>query len=346
MTREQIGQLILEGDFPETTKKKKLIETHISWVILCDEFVYKIKKPVRYSFLDFSTIELRRHFCERELELNRRMSENLYLEVLPIRELNGKYTLGGHDGPEVDYALKMRKLDPRRQMDVLLAKNRVAPSDIKALAEHIADFHGRATIIHQIDVLEIREKFNALSEEREFLSQNLGEQMAREIDHAIATSDIFLNSNKDLLEDRLRAHFYRDCHGDLHTRNIFLLPAPQPFDCIEFNDGYRAIDVLNEVAFLCMDLDAMARKDLSELFIAHYDQVFPVIGSEREARLFMYYKCYRANVRAKVNSLRAKRAEGKKDRVQALSQARKYLRLMKSYQNALEPSFNTPKCPP
>src|SRR5690606_31353308 len=118
------------------------------------------KKPIRYPFLDFSTLELRRHFCERELELNRRMSENIYLEVLPIRELNRIYIIGGIKGTEVDYALKMRKLDSQRQMDVLLAKNMVTPSDIKNLAQRIADFHSGAKIIHKIDVMEVREKFN------------------------------------------------------------------------------------------------------------------------------------------------------------------------------------------
>src|SRR5690606_31544094 len=117
----------------------------------------------------------------------------------------------------------------------LLAKNMITPSDIKALAERIADFHNSTKIIHKIDVMEVREKFNALSEEKEFLSQNLGKQSAKSIDRAIESSNIFLYKNKGLLEDRLKAQFFRDCHGDLHARNIFLLPDPQPFDCIEFN---------------------------------------------------------------------------------------------------------------
>jgi hypothetical protein len=336
MTDEQIGELISQGKFPETTQKKELVETHISWVILCDRVVYKIKKPIQYPFLDFSTLELRRHFCKRELELNQRMSENVYLEVLPIHELNGVYIIGGSEGTEVDCALKMRKLDPQRQMDVLLARNMVSPSDIKALAERIVDFHNSAKIIYETDVLDISEKFNALSGEKEFLSQNLDKQSGKEIDRAIETSDVFLNKNKGLLEGRLKADFFRDCHGDLHTRNIFLLPAPLPFDCIEFNDSYRQIDVLNEVAFLCMDLDALDRKDLSELFISYYDQLFPVMRNKNERQLFIYYKSYRANVRAKVNSLRAKSASDEKNRSKALTEARKYLKLMDSYVTALD----------
>ena len=336
MKREQIDKLISDGVFPETTKQRKLVETHISWVILCDRFVYKIKKPIEYSFLDFSTIKLRKHFCERELELNQRFSKNVYLEVLPIRESKGDYMIGSKEGRTVDYTLKMRKLNPQRQMDVLVAKNRVGVSDIKNLAQQIADFHRNTKVIFKKDVFDIKEKFNALSEEKKYLTKNLDENSGKWIDQAIKASDTFLSGNITLLNERLNKGFFRDCHGDLHTRNIFLLPEPQPFDCIEFNDGYRHIDVLNEVAFLCMDLDALERKDLSEVFITYYNSLFPTIRGEKEHQLFMYYKCYRANVRAKVNSLRAKSALDQKSKKKALLEARKYFSLMEAYLTTLE----------
>ncbi len=140
------------------------------------------------------------------------------------------------------------------------------------------------------------------------------------------------------MERRLKSGFFRDCHGDLHTRNIFLLPEPQPFDCIEFNDDYRQIDTLNEVAFLCMDLDAMGRQDLSEVFIKHYNRLFTVMRNEEERKLFVYYKCYRANVRAKVNSLRARSTEDSIAKTKALAEARKYLFLMEGYIKLLDNS--------
>ena len=146
-----------------------------------------------------------------------------------------------------------------------------------------------------------------------------------------SVSDSFIEKSKDLLAARLREGFYRDCHGDLHSRNIFLLPAPVPFDCIEFNDDFRQIDVLNEVAFLCMDLDAFDRKDLSDLFVDDYNHFFPAIRTSEERNLFIYYKSYRANVRAKVNSLRAKSAANKTDENRALADAEKYLQLMDHY---------------
>src|SRR5690606_904967 len=140
-----------------------------------------------------------------------------------------------------------------------------------------------------------------------------------------------LKKNTQLMTDRLENGFYRDCHGDLHSRNIFLLPQPVPFDCIEFNDELRQIDVLNEVAFLCMDLDAFGRHDLSETFLSHYNQFFPAMKTPEERALFIYYKMYRANIRAKVNGLRAKSAISEDERTIALATAKKYLIKMHNY---------------
>lgn len=338
MDKTQIDALLLEGEFPEATKERKLLETHISWIILCDDFVYKIKKPITYSFLDFSTIELRKHFCERELKLNQRFSENIYLEVVPIYKTENQFVMGREDGTLVDHALKMRKLQPEKRMDLLVAQNKVSEGDIKNLAERIVDFHKSAPIIYKKNVLKIKEDFNDLELTREFISGHLGPEYGMDIDRAIKTSDTFLKENENLLNKRLQSGFIRDVHGDLHTRNIFLLPEPQPFDCIEFNEDYRQIDLLNEVAFLCMDLDALDRADLSDLFIGHYDQLLPTIQMEGERELFIYFKAYRANVRAKVNSLRAKSASGSADRDKALSESKKYLLLMGSYLKLLNVS--------
>ena len=336
MTQEEIDKLISHGTFPENTNHRKLVETHISWVILCDEFVYKIKKPIKYSFLDFSTLENRKYFCVRELQLNKRFAENIYLEVLPIYKSEGCYQIAGNKGTAIDYAVKMRKLDPKKQMDLLISQNKVKETDIKNLAECIADFHKNTEIIYKKCVLEVKEKFNDLGLEKEFLSKHLDTTFGNLINSAIKTSDEFLSKNGKLLRNRLNSGFYRDCHGDLHTRNIFLLPDPQLFDCIEFNDDYRKIDVLNDVAFLCMDLDALGRKDLSSEFIEQYNRIFHAMRTQEERNLFNYYKCYRANVRAKVNSLRAKSANSVTDRKKVLSEAKKYLVLMEGYIRLLD----------
>lgn len=337
MIQEQINSLLLEGEFPEVPAERELIETHISWVFICHRFVYKIKKPIKYSFLDFSTLEKRKKYCKREIELNKRLTDAIYLDVVPINRLNDHYKIGGNVGTIIDYAVRMHKMDRTKQMDRLLVQKKVTKSDIQNLAKKIALFHGNTTIIHQKDLLDIQEKFNDLEAEKEYLAaQSDGGKYATIIAGAIKTSNTFLEKNKELLARRLRAGFFRDCHGDLHSRNIFLLPSPQPFDCIEFNDDYRQIDVLNEVAFLCMDLDAFGKNDLSELFLEYYNQLFPSIKSLEEAGLFVFYKAYRANIRAKVNSLRAKSAVNEKERTKALSEVDKYLRLMESYLKTLD----------
>lgn len=335
MIKIQIDKLLSDGKFPEVSNQLKLVETHISWVILCDDFVYKIKKPIHYSFLDFSTLELRKHFCERELELNQRFAKDIYLEVLPIHQLAENFIVGGTDGKLIDYTLKMKKLDPEKQMDILVLKDKVGESDIKNLAERVAYFHQNASIIYNKDVLAINEKFNALNEEKDFLNSNLDKNYGKIIEHAIIISNTFLNKNKTLLKTRLKEGFFRDCHGDLHTRNIFLLPEPQPFDCIEFNDEYRQIDILNEVAFLCMDLEALGKTGLSTMFMDHYKLLLPAIRNKEERKLFLYYKSYRANVRAKVNSLRAKKTTDPTLKKKALHEAEKYLGLMDSYLDQL-----------
>ena len=331
MTREQINKLISEGEFPEMSGQRELIETHISWVIVCDQFVYKIKKPIRYSFLDFSTLTLRKHFCDKEIELNRRLTDNIYLDVQPIREWQERLIIGSKQGTIIDYTVRMIKLDREKQMDILLVGNKVTETDIRKLAEKIAFFHKSTDIIYKRNFLDVQEKFSDLGAEKEFLAEQLDMNCGDIISDAIETSDKFIANNKGLLAARLKAGFFRDCHGDLHSRNIFLLPSPQPFDCIEFNDDFRQIDVLNEVAFLCMDLDGFERRDLADLFVNYYNHFFPAMLTEKDKSLFIYYKSYRANIRAKVNSLRARSTENIADKIKALSVADKYLRLMDSY---------------
>jgi aminoglycoside phosphotransferase family enzyme len=331
MTTAQINNLLQKGVFPEETGYRELIETHISWVIICDQFVYKIKKPVHYSFLDFSTLAMQKKFCEREIELNNRLTSNVYLSVEPISECQDNIVVGGKKGTIIGYAVKMHKLDTEKQMDKLLLRQKVAEADIKNLAKKIALFHKNTTVIYQKDLLDIQEKFNDLKPEKEYLAKQSGSKFGKIISDTIKASDTFLKKNKELIADRLSAGFYRDCHGDLHSRNIFLLPDPVPFDCLEFNDDFRQIDVLNEVAFLCMDLDAFGRQDLSELFIDYYNQYFPAMKTAKDRGLFVYYKSYRANIRAKVNSLRAKSTDDENEKTKALAAAEKYLLLMNSY---------------
>lgn len=330
MTKSEVADLI-RGEVFLGCVQPELVETHISWVILCDEFVFKIKKPISYSFLDFSTLEKRLFFCRRELLLNQRLVSNMYLEVLEVKKTSRGFLIGSPEGETIDYAIKMHRQDRTKQMDVLLEKDKVTAADMERLAQRIALFHTTTTIITDADPMGVRQKFNDLGAETEFLKEQLGTWSSDLITTALQKSETFIQENKELLQARVRDGFFRDGHGDLHSRNIFLLPEPVIFDCIEFNDTYRQIDVLNEVAFLCMDLDAFGKTELSNHFIAHYNKLFPAMQTEAERKLFTYYKSYRANVRAKVNSLRARSVDNEPARKKVLSESERYLRLMEKY---------------
>jgi uncharacterized protein len=337
MTTEEIHKLISAGTFPEGLSQPELVETHISWILLCNNYVFKIKKPIQYSFLDFSTAEKRKHCCEKEIRLNRRLTNGIYVDVLPVAFLQGQYIIAERPEPGseiIDFAVRMRKVNRSRQMDVLLLNNKVEKDDIFKLAKKIAAFHKSTAVIYKKDFRQMKIEFNDLEKEKEFLSNNINIDTLQVIDHAIDVSNKFLASHQLHFSKRLKAGFYRDCHGDLHSRNIFLLSEPQPFDCIEFNDEYRHIDVLNEVAFLCMDLEAFNRRDLAVLFIKYYNLFFPAIATKADQQLFLYYKTLRANIRAKVNSLRARSSDNDQKKFY-VAEAGKYLKLMDVYSREL-----------
>lgn len=329
MTRAQIDQLII--DICQSPQANNLVETHISWIIRCDQYVYKIKKPVHFSFLDFSTIQQRKYYCEQEITLNKRLTGNIYIDVQPVRSNAEHYNIGNNEGEIIDYAVKMIRGNEQLQMDVLLSNNKVTTENIRKLAEKIAYFHKYTTKIYGINPLELQQQFNDLRNEIPFLSRHISKADCAIIEQCINISDHFITHHRSLLLQRVQDGYFRDCHGDLHTRNIFLLPDPQPFDCIEFNDSFRQIDILNEIAFLCMDLDAAGREDLSDIFVNFYNECMQLFKTIEEKNLFIYYKAYRANVRAKVNSLRAGSTENKDAKNDYLQQTLKYLHLMEKY---------------
>jgi len=335
MKSEQVNNLIREGSIPGNEGKLELIETHISWVILGEEYVFKIKKPVRYSFLDFSSLEKRRFYCEREIELNQRLTEGIYLDVLPVKERGDQYFIGNFSGELVDYAVQMIRMDSRKQMDFLLQKNQVLPQDLEKLAKKMALFHQKTTIISQKDQTDIQTKFRDLDKEQDYLIRAGHPQYGKIIDDAVRKSDAFHEKFRPLIQERLKSGFVRDCHGDLHTRNIFFLPEPQPFDCIEFNDDYRQIDVLNDIAFLCMDLDYFERDGLSGYFIDYYNGFNRTIRTRYDHQLFIYFKSYRANIRAKINSLRAQSTVQLGEVNRYLAETGKYLGLLNRYMGML-----------
>ena len=333
MDKDQINKLIRFGTYRGEALNGKLIETHISWVILTKKYVFKIKKEMQYSFLNFSSLDKRKFYCERELILNRRFSD-IYLDVVPVNSKDDKLFLGTEPGLIMDYAVRMKRLQTAKQMNHLLKKNRVSKKQISVLAKKIAIFHqGMKRIYIPFIKTQAKREFNDILCVADWVKLNLDNEYTDLIDRAVRNSNTFLDQNEKFIKNRIKNGFWRDGHGDLHSKNIFLYSDPVIFDCIEFNDAFRQIDVLNELAFFCMDLEAFQRVDLSKHFMKTYLEIFPCMKGQNEEKLFIYYKCYRANVRAKVNIMRAMQSMDNNKIVKYSIEIKKYLELMDYYTN-------------
>ncbi len=326
-----IDRIMQAGEFPHAFTDRELVETHISYVILGSGYAYKFKKDMVYSFLDFSTLEKRKYYCEREVMLNDRLSEGIYLGVVAVRLGESGVFVDTGEGDVVDYAVKMRRLDGNLQMHAMLDKGQVTEAHIRTIARVLRAFHDRTEVIRNpVDMDRTAAQFNDLLSVEVFIRGALGAGHGDRMVDACRMSDRFLAQHRDLVVVRMNDGFVRDGHGDLHSRNIFLYPEPVIFDCLEFNDAFRQVDILDEIAFFCMDLEAAGADDLSKSFLhAYFDRPGDRFGQE-ERLLFTYYKSYRANVRAKVNTLRAMSGNEAASR-RGLQEFERYLVLMERY---------------
>jgi aminoglycoside phosphotransferase family enzyme len=332
--QKQVVQALLKPDaYPEETGKIELIQTHISFVFLTSKHVYKVKKAVNFGFLDFSTLDKRRLFCEKELELNKRLCPEIYLEVVPINKSNGIKVKGS--GETVEYALKMKRLPQEKIMTVLLHEGKVGKETIDAIAQIVAQFHSQAQTNREIS------QFGSLKIVKTNWDENF-EQTGKYVNQTIPQADFdfmqntinrFMDTNKALFEQRIRDKRVRDCHGDLHSGNIFVTDKICIFDAIEFNDRFRYSDVASDVAFLAMDLDYQQRSDLADYFITQY------LAYSKDAQLkqmLPFYKCYRAYVRGKVISFKLDDPNIKsEEKNAAIKEAQAYFRLATQYAKGL-----------
>ncbi len=315
---------------PDGCRNMDFRETHISWVVMTEHYAFKIKRPVRYSFLDFSSPEKREIYCRLELKLNRRLAPEMYLDVIPIT--GHMVDPNVHNGENViDHAVKMKRMDNNREMDMMLKNKAVGKSDIEKLAVRIARFHSNAQVVkNAFDTLGFQEEYADIMKQEDFVSEALGEEWAGKIKQCVNKSRDYLNAGRSFFNERIISGFRKDCHGDLNARNIFLYDDPVIFDCIEFNKDFRQIDVLNDIAFLCVDLDFFGAEELSEFFYKKYLEAGGMEDEDETRRLFVYYKSYRANVRAKVTMISAAQQKKGPKRKQ-LAGIRKYIGLMAGY---------------
>lgn len=314
MTRQQILGLVDGYEAQHPGDRPVLVETHISWVLLARQEVFKVKKPLHLSFLDFSTLEKRKYYCQQEVELNRRLAPDMYRGVVEIREHRGKFRINSPEGDLADHAVWMYRMDETRQLDRLLEKGGVTPGEMEELARILARFHHRTVQVNQAeDWLDLYREFEDLSSVIRVLGACLGRQAVGRIAHVQGRTRVLLESLKDRIEARKAAGFVRDGHGDLHCRNIFLTQPPVIFDCIEFSEELRTLDVLSEIGFLCMDLERFGRGELADAFLQEYLEHYPCVENEADRLLLVFYKMYRANVRMKVTALAVNPAAGLPD---------------------------------
>lgn len=331
MKPDEAKSLAASGVFQDAPLRARMEETHISWVLLGKKDVFKIKKPLKLSFLDFSTLALRKENCEREVRLNNRFTD-IYLSVVPVQFQDGQWCIDGKQGKAVDYAVHMKRMASSKRMDKMLSSGKVSEAGIASLAKTIAAFHREAIRIDKPFALATARKlFNDLAEMEAFTQKNLKPEQAAVIGESIRWSNGFLEKHGPRMQQRIEQGLKRDVHGDLHSGNIFLYKKPVLFDCIEFNDAYRQIDLLYEIAFLCMDLEASGHRGLARHFLNEYNGLLPCILEKEDQSIFNYYKCLRANVRAKVHGIGARNAGAEEEKKSHTSEMGKYLDLMKGY---------------
>ncbi len=289
--------------YDSPVREIRLIQTHISWVFLTGDFVYKIKKPVDFGFLDFTMLEKRMKFCKRELEINRMFSPEIYIDVLPVNKFDHMIKING-PGETIDYAIKMKQLPQENLMDRLLDKNLIETKTIDKIVDILIDFYSKTQThsdpysMGSIETVKFNWREN-FKQARPFLGKTINQEAFETIERKVSE---FMEKNSELFGKRLREGKIKWCHGDLHSGNIFVVDDKiYIFDAIEFNERFACSDVVSDIAFLSMDLDFRHKKFLSGYFIKKYIEKS---GDSEILKLLNFYKCYRAYVRGKVLGFR------------------------------------------
>jgi aminoglycoside phosphotransferase family enzyme len=326
-----IDDLLNPISLPDRTESVSLIQTHISIVFLADEFVYKIKKPVDFGFLDFSTLKKRRFYCNQEILLNRRLSRDIYLGVLPINYDGKHYRMGKGEGRVVEYAVKMKRLPDEMLMKSIYLRGALNIEHLERIAEVLARFHLTAHNSPDIDVYGEPEKFKVNTDENFAQTEKyIGITIQKKcFDELKRWTTYFYMKEKGSFLKRIRDKRVRDCHGDLHMDHICLTEDLPIFDCIEFNDRFRYTDILADIAFLLMDLEYHGGNRFSDILWNYYKERAEETGVDS---LLTFYKVYRAYVRGKVSSFQLDDEHIEDDKKeQAIQTARRYFQLARSY---------------
>jgi len=307
-SQELIVFLESSASYPHRPTEVCVVQTHISWVFIASPFVFKVKKPVNLGFLDFSTLEKRHYFCQREIELNRRLCPEIYLDALPVYETDSGFSFKP-PGKIVDYAVKMKELPHGCFLNELLEKNLVGEKEINRVISTLHRFYQAEIPTREIEQWGTPEKLKISTDENftqvePFVGKTISSAAFEAIRHY---TNQFYELNENLFHERIQQHRILDCHGDLRLDHVHLTPgATTIFDCIEFSDRFRFVDIANDLAFLAMDFDFKGRSDLGNLFLRNAARESGDAGMLKVAN---FYKCYRAFVRGKVESIQATEKE-------------------------------------
>jgi len=303
MNHPNLVESMLKPEFyPHKPNTVELIQTHISFIFIAGDLVYKVKKAVDFGFLDFTTLEKRKYYCDKEILLNRRFAPDVYNDVVGIFEDKEGNLLLGNGDSIVEYAVEMKKIPEERMLYRLMKAGKVTEDDVKRVGKHLAHVYGNipsdekagAFGTYEVISTNVIENFD---QTRKYAGGPVSEEAFNSLE---SWSRSFMDKNQALFDMRIGRGCIKDCHGDLHLQHICIEDdAISVFDCIEFNERFRFGDVASDVAFLSMDFDFNGRSDLGDIFVKTY---IDESGDAELRDVLQFYKVYRAMVRAKVTS--------------------------------------------
>lgn len=325
-----IQSLLKPEKYPHPVENVELVQTHISFVLLAGDYVYKFKKPVNFGFLDFSDLEKRHFCCDQELLLNRRLCPDIYLDIVEVHQQGQEFFLDGQ-GKLIEYGVRMKRMPEESMMANLIRSGSLSEKHVDAIVDVLVPFYAQAEHGKEVSVFGTAEAvavniLENFEQTRAFIGQ---EALSKEQFNTISKSAHNFLGQTELFAERQAAGHICDCHGDLYSANICLADRVYIYDCIEFNQRFRYCDVASDVAFLAMDLDYHGLTQLSTYFIDRF-----VAASKDPGLLEMlnFYKGYRAYVRGKIGLFTASDpAVDAQFRTQCIDDATRYFRLAEQY---------------
>jgi len=330
-----VNFLLQPSAYAQAPEAVKLVQTHISYVLITDEFVYKFKKPVDFGFLDFSSLAQRHKYCRQELILNRRLCPSIYLNLVALEKRGDTFHLTDEEPANMDniveFGVKMKRMPEEQMMANIIRTGDLTPEMVDSICDVLVPFYAKADAGPEIQEFgrpgRVRVNiFENFSQTESFIgSKSLSQN---QFDRIKNFSEKFLGQ-QELFAQRISAGRIRDCHGDLYSANICLADKVYIFDCIEFNERFRFCDVASDIAFLAMDLDFHDLTDLSARFVNRFIQKS---DDNSLGKMLNFYKCYRAYVRGKINLFTANAPEvDLPTKEQCLKKKKKYFQLAEGY---------------